>query len=197
MIIRENSEWLRYVFWCCALGLGLLAVQIATSPDRDTSKIITCILGSILFGFSGFVLKTHKAVFDPHQKKISLTHRGLKNTTQKIIPFSDVTHIVIVKTYHHNEDMLPANRWQECWYLALMCQEEIVTLTHNPAVQKEEVYRLSQKIQSILGVDILDSDQASLNALLKTGRKVDAITLATRSLGMNITEASQYIDSLR
>lgn len=197
MTIREGGEWLRYVFWCSALGLAWLAIQYAISPDQDTGKILACILGALLFGFSGFVFKTHKVVFDRHQKKISLTHREFRNTTQQIIPFSDVEHIVIVKTFHYNEDLLPANRWQECWYLALACREEIVTLTYNPSVHKEEVRQLSKKIQSILCVDILDSDQASLSALLKTGRKVDAITLATRSHGMTVTEASEYVDSLR
>lgn len=197
MTIRENGVWLRYVFWCCALGLALLGFQHATSPDHDTGKIIGSILGAVLFGFSGFVFKTHKVVIDPRRKTLILTQKGFRNTTQQTIPFLAVEHIVVVKTFHYDEDLLPANRWQERWYLVLKCRNEIVTLTHNPSVNKEEASLLAKKIQSILGVDILDSDQESLVMLLKTGRKAEAMTLATRSLGMTITEASQHVESLR
>lgn len=197
MIIRENSEWLRYLFWCIAIGLSILAIQHVTSPEQDTGKIVASFLGVALFGFSGFVFKTHKVIFDPAQKKITLTHKGFRSVTQLIIPFSNVEHIVIVKTFHYNEELLPANRWQERWYLALATKEDIVTLTHNPSVQKEEADQLAKKVQRLLGVDILDSDQASLNVLQKTGRKTEAITLATRSLGMTIAEASQHVESIK
>lgn len=197
MIIRENANWLRYVFWCCALGLALLVIQNALSSDQDTGKIIGSILGALLFGLSGLVFKTHKVVFDLHRKTITLTHKGFRHTAQQTIPFSEVEHIGVVKTFHYDEDLLPANRWQERWHLALKCRNEIVTLTHNPSVSKQEATVLAQKIQSILGVGILDSDQKSLIALLKTGRKAEAITLAARSLGMTVTEASHHVDSLR
>lgn len=197
MTIRENSNWLRYVFWCCALGLAMLAIQNAVSSDHDTGKIIGSILGALLFGFSGFVFKTHKVVFDLHRRTISLTHKGFRHTAQQTIPFADVEHIVIVKTFHYEEDLLPANRWQERWYLALQCRNEIVTLTHNPSVRKEEASLLAKKIQSIVSVEILDSDQESLAMLLKTGTKAEAIALAIRSLGMTVTEASQHVASVR
>ncbi len=197
MTIREHGEWLRYVFWCCALGLTFLGIQHATSPDHDIGKIIGSILGALLFGLSGFVFKTYKVVCDLHRRTISLTHKGFRHTARQPIPFSEVEHIVIVKTFHYDEDLLPANRWQERWYLALQCRNEIVTLTHNPSVGKEEASLLAKKLQSILGVDILDSDQESLATLSKTGRKAEAMTLATRSLGMTVTEASQYVESLR
>lgn len=197
MIIRENREWLRYVFWFGAAGLAWLAVQNVISLYQDTGKIIGSTLGALLFGFSGFAFKTHKAVFDLHQKKIVLTHKGFRNTSEQVILFSDVSHVVIVKTFHYDEDLLPANRWQERWHLALKCREEIVLLTYNPSVRKDEAGRLAREIQSILGVNILDSDQESLYALLKIGWKAEAITLATRSLGMTVTEASQHIGSLK
>lgn len=197
MTIRENGEWLRYVFWFGAIGLALLALQHAAAPERDTGKIIGSILGSLLFGFSAYVFKTHKVVFDQHRKTITLFRKGFRNATQHTILFADIEHIVVVKTFHYNEDLLPANRWQARWYLALACREGIVTLTHNPAVHKEEAQNLAKKIQGILRVDILDSDQESLNVLLKTGRKTEAITLAARSLGMTVGEASRHVDSLR
>lgn len=197
MIIRENAEWLRYVFWFGALGLALIAYQNTTAPDPDAVKIIASILGALLCGFSGVVFKTHKAIFDPSRKQITLIHRGFRNSTQQTIPFSAVEHIVVVKTFDYNEDMLPANRWQERWYLALACRDEIVTLTYNLSVQKGEARQLAQKIQAILVVDVLDTDQESLNALVKTGRKAEAISLAARSLGMTVTEAKQHVDSLK
>lgn len=197
MIIRENANWLRYVFWCCALGLALLGIQTTSSPDPDIGKIIGSTLGTLLFGFAGFVFTTHTVVLDPIQKQIILTHRSFRDIRKQRIPFSEVEHIGVVKTFYYDEDVVPANRWQERWYLALKCRTEIVTLTHNPSVSKQEATELAQRIQSILGVGVLDSDQESLIALLKTGRKAEAITLAARSLGMTVTEASQHVDSLK
>ncbi len=195
MIIRENREWLRYVFWACALGLSFLTIQSAISPGHDIGKIVGSILGALLFGFSGFVFKTHKVVFDQLQHKIILIHRGFRNFSQQTISFSDVENVVVVKTFHYDEDLAPANRWQERWYIALKCRTEIVTLTHNPSFRKDEARHLAQKIQSILGVGILDSDQESLKTLIMAGRKAEAITLAARSLGMTVTEASQHVES--
>lgn len=197
MIIRENREWLRYLFWFGAAGLSWLAIHNAISPDHDTSKIIASILGTLLLVFCGFVFKTHRVIFDQHQNRIVLTHKGFRSTSEQIIPFSDVSHIVIVKTFHYNEDMSPANRWQERWYLALRCREEIVSLTYNPSVRKDEARQLAQEIQSILGVNILDSDQESLKVLLKTGREAEAITLTARLQGMTVTEARQHIGALK
>lgn len=196
-IIRENREWLRYVFWFGAAGLAWLAFQIAISPDQDAFKMIVSILGVLLFSFCGFVFKTHKVVFDQHQNRIVLTHKGFRSASEQVIPFSDISHIVIVKTFHYDEDLSPANRWQERWHLALGCRDEIVPLTYNPSVRKDEARQLAQEIQSILRVDILDSDQESLNALLKIGWKAQAITLAARSQGITITEASQHVSSLK
>ena len=197
MTIRDNANWLRYVFWCCALGFALLAIHNAVSSDHHTRKTIGSILGALLFGFSGFVFKTHKVVFDLHRRTIRLTHKGFRHTAQQTILFADVEHIVVVKTFHYEEDLLPANRWQERWYLVLQCRNEIVPLIHNPSVRKEEASLLAEKLQLILGVEILDSDQESLAMLLKTGKKAEAIALAIRSLGMTVTEASQHVASVR
>jgi hypothetical protein len=197
MTIRENGEWLRIVFGCGALGLALLALQNAAPPDHDTGKIIASILGALLFGFSAYVFKTHKVAFDRRRKTIPLTRKGFRNATRQTTPFSDVEHIVVVKAFHYDEGLLPANRWRERRYLALACRDEIVTLTEDPSVQEEEARQLAREIQSILRVNVLDSDREGPNALLKTGRKAEAIILATRSLGMTVAEASQHVGSIK
>lgn len=85
MIIRENQEWLRYVFWFGAAGLAWLAIRNFISPDQDAGKIIAPILGTLLFGFCNFVFKTHKVVFDQHQNRIVLTHKGFRSTSEQVI----------------------------------------------------------------------------------------------------------------
>ena len=53
-------------------------------------------------------------------------------------------------------------------------------------------------VDSLLEVRQLSpQDQESLATLLKTGRKAEAVTLATRSRAMTVTEASGHVDSFR
>jgi hypothetical protein len=65
MTLRENSEWLRYVLWACAIGLCFLAASFISAPVHDFGKIIGSVMGVFLFGFSGFVFKHTKQQLTP------------------------------------------------------------------------------------------------------------------------------------
>ncbi|MBI5149409.1 MAG: hypothetical protein HZA28_01380 [Candidatus Omnitrophica bacterium] len=193
-VLRENNEWLRYVFWGAAIGMGFLVVSAVNSPVRDVVKIIGSVMGVFLFGFSGFVFQTHKTIVDPSRREITITSKGFKKSTSEIVKFDSIDRIIVITTFAYDEDLMPANRWQECWSLALACKERSVPITHNLYVSKEQAVRDAKKIRQILNVEISDTVEESIASLAQNGRKIEAVTLASRALGMTTTRAKDFVD---
>ena len=74
-ILQENSGWLRYVLWGCAIGFCVLAVSVINAPVRDVGKVIGSVMGVLLFGFSGYVIRTRHITVDPLSQKSRLRAR--------------------------------------------------------------------------------------------------------------------------
>jgi hypothetical protein len=195
MILRENNEWLRYIFWACAIGLCVLFVNAINAPVRDTGKILGTLSGVLLFGFSGLVYRSRKVKIDPHRRKITITSKGLRQTFCEVLDFSEVERIVVLESFTYESDLLPANRWQKNWTLALACRGRIVPVTLNPSVSKDEAMHDAVNIRLLLGVEISNSTKESISGLAKSGRKVEAITLAERTLGMTTSDATNYVEN--
>ena len=123
VILRENSEWLRYVFWASATGLGILAIQAINADDRDFGKIIGSSLSVLLLGFSGFVFKTRLVAANPTRREITITSKNYRNSTTETISFDEIKQILLVMTLTYDSELTPSNRWQEGWTLVLMCQD--------------------------------------------------------------------------
>lgn len=194
MTLRENSDWLRYVFWACALGLCFLTVALIKAPVIEFGKILGSVFGVLLFGVSGFVFQTHETKIDPLRREITIASHGFRKSTSEIVEFDSVDRIILITTFEYNEDLMPANRWQERWSLALACRERIVPIIHKLYVSKEQAMRDAKKIQKILDVSISDTVEESIASLAQSGRKIEAVALATRSLGMTTTQAKDFVD---
>ena len=195
MTLRENSEWLRYVLWACAIGLCFLTVNFINAPILDFGKIIGSVMGVFLFGLSGFVFQTHKTRIDPLRREITITSKGFQKSTCEIVEFDNIDHIILITTFDYDEDLMPANRWQERWSLALACKGRSVPITHNLYVSKEQARRDAKKIQQLLNVEISDTVEESIASLAQNGRKIEAVTLASRSLGMTTTQAKVFVEN--
>jgi len=193
-VLRENSEWLRYVLWACAVGLGILAANAIAAPVRDTGKIIGSLLGVLLFGFSGFVFRTRYVMADPITRMITLTSKGFRKTSREQFGFDEVRRILVVSTLDYDSDLLPANRWQKRWLLALDCKGGNVQLNQNYYNRKEQALRDAERLRQLLGVDIVDTPKESI-AQLSQNYKVEAITLARRELGMTLQQAKEHVDN--
>lgn len=193
VILRENSEWLRYVFWAGAIGLGILAIQAINADDRDFGKIIGSSLGALFFGFSGFVFRTRLIAANPTRRKITITNKNCRKFTTETVSFDEIKQILLVMTLTYDSELTPSNRWQEGWTLALMCNDRSVALTLNPA-SKPQVLLNAEKIQRLVNVDITDSIEESIAHCIKNGKKIDAIALATQKLGMTVTQAKDYVE---
>lgn len=153
MTLRENSEWLRYLLWACAIGLCVLAASFINAPVQDVGKIVGSLMGVLLFGFTGFLFQTHKTIIDPSRREVTITSKGFKRSTSEIVKFDSIDRIILITTFDYDEDLIPANRWQEHWSLALACKERSVPITHNLYVSKEQAMRDAMKIRKFLGVE--------------------------------------------
>lgn len=194
IILYENSEWLRYVFWACAVGFCFLTINLINMPDVHIGKIVGSMMGILLFTFCGFVYQTHRIFIDPAQRKIIIISKGFRESTSEIIKFDDVDRIILVKTYEYDEDLAPANRWQDRWSLALACKRRTVPISHNFYINKEKAVGDAMRIKQVLNVDIADNIEDSIASLAQSGRKIEAVILATRSLGMTTEQATDYVD---
>lgn len=193
IFLKENSEWLRYVLWAGAIGLGVVAFQAFNTENRDYGKIIGSTLGVLLMGFSGFVFKTRQIKLDPTQRLITITSKGFRQATIDTVKFDDIRKILVVLTMSYDNELTPNNRWQKGWTLALACASHNVQLTLNPENQLT-VLEKAQKIQRLVNVEIAASIDESIIHHLKMGRKIDAIALATHQLGLTTTQAKDFVE---
>jgi hypothetical protein len=193
-VLRENSEWLRYVLWASAVGLGILAANAIAAPVRDTGKIIGSLLGVLLFGFSGFVFRTRCIMADPVSRTITITSKGFRKPSREQFGFDEVRRILVVSTLDYDSDLMPANRWQKRWLLALDCKGGNVQLNQNYYNSKEQALRDAEKLRQLLGIEIADTPRESI-AQLSQNYKVEAITLARRELGMTLQQAKEHVEN--
>ncbi|MBI4938437.1 MAG: hypothetical protein HY846_09545 [Nitrosomonadales bacterium] len=194
LILRENGEWLRYALWGAAIGMGLLAASAVNSPDRDVGKIFGSAVGILFFGFCGFVLKSRRIVFDHASQEISITSKGLLQTNTERFGFEEVGKILVLTTFDSIEDLNGTSRQRERWAIALALEERHIPITRNLYITKEQALRDARKIQQLLNIEVSDAVEDSITHLAQNGRKVEAVTLASRALGMSAAQALDFVE---
>ena len=95
-------------------------------------------------------MQTHQTIIDPSRREITITSKGFKKSKSEIVKYEDVDRIILIATFDYDEDLMPANRWQERWSLALACKERSVPITHNLYISKEQAMRDARKIRKFL-----------------------------------------------
>lgn len=193
-ILQENSGWLRYVLWGCAIGFCVLAVSVINAPVRDVGKVIGSVMGVLLFGFSGYVIRTRHITVDPLSQKVTITSKGFWQKTTEHLAFKEIKKVLVLTTFDSIENLQGANVMRERWPIALVLEERSVPVTENLYITKERALRDAKRIQQLLNVEISDTVDESIASLAQNGRKIEAVTLASRSLGMTTTQAKDFVD---
>lgn len=195
-VFKENGEWLRYVLWACAGGLLFLSATMALAQDHDSVKIIASLLGVLLFGFSGFVFQTRVVTVDPVRRRVTVISRRFRRQITETLDFDGVRRIQICLGYEYNENYLPANRWQEEWFVVLDCAGSSVAINTNPFNGVTQAQHLAVELQRFLKVPVTDELDDGFRRLVELGRKIDAIAMVARTMNMSTTQAKDYIDKL-
>jgi hypothetical protein len=194
LVLRENGEWLRYVLWGAAIGMCFLAVSAINSPVRDVGKIIGSALGVLLFGFSGFVLRSRSIVVDPSKREVTLVSKGFRQTSTEALKFDEINRILVLMTYDSVENLRSINVLRERWSIAFVLRERSVPVTKNLYITKEQALRDAKKIQRLLDVEISDTIEEGIAHLAQTGKKVEAMNVACRALGMTTAQAKDFVE---
>jgi hypothetical protein len=161
LVLRENSEWLRYVFWGAAIGLSVLMVNTVNAPVREVGKIIGIAAGILLTAFSGFLLQTRTIVIDPLRREVVLTSKGVRQTATERLGFDEIKELLVLKTFDQVEDSRGVNVMRERWAIAFVLDGRSVPVTKNLYVTKESALRDARKMQALLAVDITDDVDGS------------------------------------
>lgn len=194
MTLRENSEWLRYVLWGAAIGMGFLVVLTVNSPVRDVGRIVASAMGVLLFGFSGFVLQTRCIVIDPLRRQVIITSKGFRQTTTECLRFDEIKNILVFITFDSIENVQGVSVMCERWSIALVLKERSVPVTKNLYITKEQALCDARRMQQLLDVEITDTVEESIAHLAQSGKKVEAVTLASRALGMTTAQAKNFVE---
>lgn len=193
-VLRESGEWFRYVLWGAAVGMGVLTVSAVNSPVREVGKIVGGAMGVLLFGFSGFVLQVRRIVIDPLRREVIMTSKGFRETTTERLRFDEIKKILVLTTFDSVENLRGVNVMRERWSLAFVLDERSVPITKNLYLTKQRALRDAKKMQLLLGVEITDTVQESIAHLAQAGRKIEAVTLASRALGMTTAQAKGFVE---
>lgn len=194
LVLRENAEWLRGVFWLSALGMGTLLASFFSAAERDMGKIIGSALGVLLFGFSGFVLQTRRIVIDPLRRETIIESKRFRGTTTTRLRFDDIEKILLVTTFENVEDARGANVMRKRWAIAFLLADRSVPVTKNPyptkaaAVLDAVRYRFDQLDRHQL------PDLFRIAHLAQNGQKAAALTLACRALHMTTAQAKALVE---
>lgn len=194
LVFWDNREWLRYVLLGCAAGMCVLAFNSVTETERDVGKIVGGTLGALLLGFSGYVLQVRRLVVDPTRLEISVTSNSLAKTATDRFRFDEVIKLLLLRTYEHDEELLPANRQCERWSVLFVLKDRTIPITTSPSPTKEQALREAKRIQQLLRVEISDNPEEGLTQLAHAGHTIDAVVVARQQLGMTLVQAKEHIE---
>jgi hypothetical protein len=149
LILKENSEWLRYVLWGGAIGMCFIAASTIASPEREAGKIVGAALGVLLLGFAGCVMQTRRAVIDPARREVTLVTKGLRRQSVERLAFADIRRIRLLATSERDEGVDRSR-----WAIVLVLDQRSVQLTRNLYLTRDQAMRDAAAIQQRLGVEI-------------------------------------------
>jgi hypothetical protein len=196
LLLRENSAWLRYVFWLAALGMAVLAVQFMRASPVEWFKLYGTVAGTALFIFSGFVLKLRRVWVDEAAQELLLETIGWRNRLERRVAFADIRELRILEIPSTYEDHNGTTRPSVAWAVGLVLDNEVLTLNANPLTHHDQAFTLAKSFQRYLSVPIADSVEDSIAHLVQKGQKIEAVQLAVKRLGKTLSDERDWVAEL-
>ena len=186
MVILDSSIWIS-VFLLCA------SVFVTYRLILENNKKGLLLVGFFLL-FILLFWRKEVVVFDAGRQQATWTRRRLFNVATGTIPFSEITGIGMEAT--------AADR-ALTYRLAILTAQGSTPMSDSYAGGQQKYEKLRQEILDFLkldpGVAPSDSlsnginDEASVRALLKQGRKMDAIQLVRLTQKLSLVEATDRV----
>lgn len=195
LIFQDNSVWLRYVLLVGAAGMAVFMANGLAEPKTDTGQVVAGALGTLLLGFSGLVLQVRCLVVDPLRREVTVTSKSLIQTATDRFRFEEVMMLLLLRTYEHDEELLPANRQRERWCTLFILRDRTVPVSTNLYASKEHALHEAQQLQPLFNVDTSENPDEGLAHLIQAGKTIDAvIALRRRHPDLTLTRAKDVID---
>jgi hypothetical protein len=102
--------------------------------------------------------------------------------------------MLVLKTFDSTENVRGLEVLRDRWYIALALEGRITAVNRNLYVTKEQARCDAERIRQFLGVKLSDGSEEGVYHLVQSGRKIEAITLACRELGMSAGQARDFVE---
>lgn len=195
LILKENSEWLRYFFWGAVLGMCFLAASVIRAPEIDFGRLYGSAAGAALLGFCGFALRVRRVTADPAKRELYIVNKGFRQSSVERILYDEINNVQVLTvpgTYTDSNDRsMPC----EDWRVALILKDRKVMVNANPSARKQvdDIAKLIQKFVQVK--EVPGNKDEAIMALLQSGNKIDAIKLAVSGLGLTLEQAKDFVEN--
>lgn len=191
---RENSPWLRWVFFAGSLGMGILLYRALAADEPDFVRAACIAAGVLLLGFSGVVVQERRIVVDPARRSIVIESRRLRRRSRDSIAFDELRKIQIVATPTTREDSGGRTLPDTDWFVALVLDGRTLSVNQNPCNSPDQARALALEIARRTGLALDEGGDGSVDALVRQGRKIEAISALARQQGLSLSDARAEIE---
>lgn len=186
---RENGQWLRVFLGLATLGILWIAAIELNQNTPQYFKIVVCLLGALLLGFSTAILRTRCFHFDRIKQKIIYSCRNLIKNEVREFGFSEIQSIRLIKA-------LDIHR-QENWQITFELQSGTMPLNENPWPRFTQAEKILSALKELYPWPVIEPDPADLiRDLVVVGRKIEAIAALRSSKNMGLAQAKAEIEEL-
>lgn len=197
IIFKENSKWFRYVLFLAALIFGVLLLDFSRTESVFSVKGYAFLSGFLLFLFSGLLFRTHKMIFRVSKRSVSVYKGTIRGETLKTYSFDDIKNIIEVRHATTFESTSGRTMPSSEWRLYLKLDSGQIPIPSHHFNSQDEAKAAASNLATHIGINISSTsieDQAIF--LLKSGRRMDAVSLIRERNGVNLEEATEIVDQI-
>jgi hypothetical protein len=194
LVILDSSIWISVSLLCVSLFVAY-RVMLQHNPR-------SLLPGGLFLIFVLLFWRKEVVVFDAAAQKVTWTRRRLFKVATGTIPFSDISGVGMETSTAKNNVLV--------YRLAILTTQGSVPMADNYAGDQMKYEKLRKEILEFLKLDPNASrnssdstsgdridDDASVRALLRQGRRIDAIQLVRATQNLSLTEAHDRVTALQ
>jgi hypothetical protein len=191
------SERLPVLRWGSLLGGFLLAgtlvlIQRAPEPVDSRAFAVGALVALFAFALAAFV-PDRSFAFEPGTGRVLWSVTRLFSTREGELPFADVSSVIIQS--HADSDSQNRRLGHR---LVLVTSAGHLPLSNIEEFDRGSCEKLAGEIRALLGKPRVEqTPEQSIAELVEAGYVLDAVKRVRAEMGLGLTEAKAYVDSLR
>lgn len=191
VLTYDSSAFMRFLFIVTAVLVGVALYDYFIGA-RGTDRLIGLLAGAATCAISGMVFfeRAH-VVVSPSTQTITWSRQWGFRSRSGSIPFDQVASVLAERPI--GDEGVPSRRVVVCTKGG---EQVPLTVGYRPDGD-EAILGASQRISAILGHTAAASTAGSVQALVSSGRVIDAIKLLRETEGLSLEEAKRRVDAAR